>query len=104
MAAECPAPSAQARKLSQTILQRLAKVKNQEVGAAIGKDHSTVSRIASGESGIKLDELQPFLASLGLKVVGADQVCINREIYESYKVLATAALTNPNSLNWDEPE
>ena len=45
-----------------------------------------------------------FLGALGLKVVGRDQVCIDRAIYESYKTLATAALTNPAKLNWDEPE
>lgn len=104
MAAECPAPSASARKLVQVVLQKLAKAKNQTVAEAIGKDESTVSRIVSGEVGIKLNDLQPFLGSLGLKVVGADQVCIDRAIYESYKTLATAALTNPSRLNWDEPE
>lgn len=99
-----PQPSASARNLVQVVLQKLAKAKNATVAEAIGKDESTISRIVSGESGIKLADLQPFLAALGLKVVGAEQVCIDRAIYESYKTLATAALTNPSSLNWDEPE
>lgn len=104
MSTSSDAPTATARKLVQVVLQRLAKAKNQTVAEAIGKDESTVSRIASGESGIKLADLQPFLGSLGLKVVSADQVCIDRAIYESYKTLATAALTNPEKLHWDEPE
>lgn len=104
MAEACPQPSATARKFVQLVLQKVASVKNQAVAEAIGKDESTVSRIVSGESGIKLADLQPFLAALGLKVVGSDQVCIDRAIYESYKTLATAALTNPSRLNWDEPE
>lgn len=96
-------PTSGARRLSQTVLQRLASVKNQDVGNAIGKDESTVSRIASGELGIKLADLHGFLGALGLKVVDANQVCIDRQIYESYKTLATAALVNPAKLNWDEP-
>lgn len=104
MTEACAQPSASARKLVQVVMQRLAKTKNQTVAEAIGKDESTISRIVSGDSGIKLTDLQPFLCALGLKVVGVDQVCIDRAIYESYKTLATAALTNPSKLNWDEPE
>lgn len=104
MDASSPEFAARSRKLVQTLLQRLAKVKNQDVGAAIGKDHSTVSRIASGESGIKLEDLHGFLTALGLKVVDRNQVCIDREIYISYKTIATAAMNDPKKLNWDEPE
>lgn len=71
---------------------------------AIGKDHSTVSRIASGDAGIKLDDLQAFLGALSLKVVDADQVCVNRAVFESYKVLAGAAIAAPATLDWNEPE
>lgn len=104
MTASSDMPSASARKLAQSILQRLAKVKNQDVGAAIGKDHSTISRIASGEAGVKLDDLHGFLNALGLKVVASNQVCVDREVYESYRILARAAINDPNKLNWDEPE
>lgn len=104
MAESCPQPSASARKLVQVILQGLAKAKNQAVAEAIGKDESTVSRIASGDSGIKLADLQPFLSAIGLKVVSANQVCVDREVYESYRTLARAAINDPAKLNWDEPE
>jgi transcriptional regulator with XRE-family HTH domain len=104
MPAECPQPSASARKLVQVILQSLARAKNQAVAEAIGKDESTVSRIASGDTGIKLTDLQPFLSALGLKVVGANQVCVDREVYESYRTLARAAINDPQKLSWDEPE
>lgn len=90
--------------LSQILMQRLASVKNNVVSLAIHKDESTVSRIASGESGIKIEDLQAFLMALGLKVVDTNQVCIDRAIYESYRTLAKAALTSPEKLNWDEPE
>lgn len=104
MAESSNIPPAPARKLSQTILQRLAKVKNQDVGAAMGKDHSTVSRIASGETGIRLDDLHPFLAALDLKVVDANQVCVDRGVYEAYRTLAHAAVTDTRKLDWESPE
>lgn len=84
-------------------MQRLAKVKNQRVATAIGKDESTISRIVSGETGIKLEDLQAFLLALDLKCVDTNQICIDRAVYEAYKTLATAALTNPQKLRWDEP-
>lgn len=104
MAESSTQPDASARKLVQVVLQRLAKTKNQAVAEAIGKDESTVSRIVSGDSGIKLSDLQPFLRSLGLKVVDANQVCVDRNVYESYRTLARAAINDPASLSWDDPE
>lgn len=104
MAESSQQPSASARKLVQAVLQKVASVKNQAVAEAIGKDESTVSRIVSGEVGIKLNDLHPFLTALGLKVVGANQVCVDREVYESYRTLARAAINDPAKLNWDEPE
>lgn len=89
-------------RLAQTILRRAAGIKNQRIGDAIGKDESTVSRICSGEYGLKVSELQGFLTALGLKVVDAGMVCVDRAVYESYKTLATKALTNPKALEWDE--
>lgn len=104
MAESCTQPDATARKLVQVVLQRLAKAKNQTVAEAIGKDESTVSRIVSGDAGIKLADLAAFLKALGLKVVDANQVCVDRAVYESYRTLARAAITNPSTLSWDEPE
>jgi hypothetical protein len=104
MAESSTQPDASARRLAQVVMQRLAKVKNQAVAEAIGKDESTVSRIVSGDTGIKLADLQPFLSALSLKVVDAGQVCVDRAVYESYRTLARAAITNPSTLSWDEPE
>lgn len=79
-------------------------MKNQDVGDAIGRDESTISRIASGELGLKLNDLYGFLNALGLKVVSANQVCVDRDVYESYRTLARAAINDPAKLNWDDPE
>ena len=58
--------------LESLILRRVASVKNSTVAAAIGHDDGHVSRICSGERGLKLAELQPFLDALGLKVSECD--------------------------------
>lgn len=54
------------------VLRRLAGVKNATVAAAIRHDEGHVSRIASGERGLRLCELEPFLAALGLRVIECD--------------------------------
>lgn len=97
-------PTPSARILLHVLMQRLATVKNQVVSVAIHKDESTVSRIASGESGVKLEDLQAFLGSLGLKVVDSNMCCVDRAVWESYKTLAVAAMTDPRKLEWDQPE
>lgn len=97
-----PQGAASSRKLSQVILHRLARLKNQSVASAIGKDESTVSRIASGEAGIKIDDLEPFLRALHMKAVDADQVCVDKKVFESYRILAAKAMTEPESLKWED--
>lgn len=92
------------RRLANVLMRRLASVKNADVGRAIGRDESTVSRIGSGELGIKLDDLQGFLTALNLKVVDINQHCIDKEIFASYKALAKAAMNAPQRLDWDVPE
>lgn len=86
----------------QDILQRHARVKNSTIAEAIGVDESTVSRVASGQAGVKLTDLQAYLRALGLKIVDAGRVCVDRDVYESYKTLATKALTDIKSLEWEE--
>lgn len=101
MAESSPQPPASARIFVQDVLQRLARVKNAAVAQAIGKDESQVSRIAAGDLGVKLADLQPFLAALGLKVVDCNRVCVDRDVYESFKTIATKALVEPRSLDWE---
>lgn len=100
--AESSTTSAQpSRNLAQLLLQRVAGVKNQAVSQAIKKDESTVSRIVSGETGVKLDDLQAFLLVLGLKVVDANKHCVDRDVWQAYKTLAGAALNDPKKLEQD---
>ena len=90
-----------ARNLAQILMQRIAAVKNQAVAQAIRKDESTVSRIISGESGIKLDDLGAFLAALDMKVVGRNQVCVDKDEYLSYRSLAAKYMEQAPKLDWE---
>lgn len=89
------------RNLAQVLMQRIASVKNQAVAAAIRKDESTVSRIVSGEAGIKLDDLGAFLGALDMKCVGKNQVCVDREEFIAYRALAAKYMEQSPALKWD---
>ena len=52
------------------MLRKLAHVKNSTVAQAIGHDDGHISRIASGERGVKLPEMEQFFQSLGLRLIG----------------------------------
>lgn len=80
--------------LQTLILRRLAAVKNDAVAQAIGHDESHVSRIGTGERGVRLAELGAFLGALGLKVieVGGDSVTLPAEKLRALKVLARDGL------------
>lgn len=77
------------------VLRRLAGVKNATVAAAIKHDEGHVSRIASGERGLRLAELGPFLAALGLRVIECDGqvVSLPAEEHAALKLLARKALS-----------
>lgn len=85
------------------ILRRLAAVKNDEVGKAIGHDESHVSRIGKGERGIRLDELGPFLTALGLQVVEvvSDSVTLSARKVRALKEFAFDGLRSLGE-EWDE--
>ncbi len=104
MSTPYPQASASARKLVQVIMRRLAQVKNLRVAEAIGKDESTISRIASNEAGVRLNDMYAFFDVLGLKLVDSGQISVDRKIYESYKILAAAALNAPETLSFEDIE
>lgn len=74
--------------LHTEILRRAAGVKNTSIGAAIGHDDGHISRILSGERGIRVCELDGFFDSLGLKVVPKETVHIDRQEYKAVMTLA----------------
>ena len=75
---------------SNLILRRMASTKNAEIGRAIGHDESHVSRILSGERGVRISEMPNFFLSLGLRLVevGGESVTLPAEEVRAMRVLA----------------
>jgi len=87
---------ADTRNTEALILRRLATVKNQAVGEAIGHDDSHVSRIAANERGLRLRELEAFFKALGLRVIECDgaTVTLPADEFDALKLFARKALEN----------
>ncbi len=107
MATVSPQPSASSRKVLQLILQRIADLKYQTVADAIGRDESTVSRIVSGDSGVKLQELVPFLDITGFKLVPKDHYCVQLDRWNALVVYAKIGMEHERKvegpqLEWGE--
>jgi len=86
---------ADTRNTEALILRRLATVKNQVVGEAIGHDDSHVSRIAANERGIRLRELEAFFKALGLRVIECDgaTVTLPADELDALKLFARKGLS-----------
>lgn len=82
------------RNLESLILRKVATVKNDTVAQAIAHDAGHVSRICSGERGLKLSDLQAFFDVLGLKVIECEgeTVTIPRKTLDSLKHLVKESL------------
>ena len=80
--------------LQSEILRRAATVKNTTLAEAIGHDDAHVSRIHSGERGLRISEIEPYLAALGLKVIACDGdvVSMPAKEAEALRTLARKAL------------
>ena len=98
-----PAAQLKSRNFEAEALRRVAALQYDAIADALGCDKSTVCRMF-GERGVKLSEIPLLLEALGWKVVGKDQHCCPRDEFEAYRTLARAAITNPSTLSWDEPE
>lgn len=82
-------------RLSSEILRRIAANKNAAVAEAIQSDESHVSRITSGERGLRLDQLEPFFTTLGLKVVPVEAQLIDPEYLGALETLSRLKLEKP---------
>lgn len=72
MPASSTSQSASSSSLHSLCLQRIAGVKNIAIAQAIGHDEAHVSRITSGERGLRIHELEAFFKSIGLRVIECD--------------------------------
>jgi hypothetical protein len=95
-----PEPSTSLRQ-GGVVGERLRNAKAAAVADALGKSDSWVDKVRNGESGILIHDIPALLEALGLKCVGAEKICVDREIYVSLKTIAGAALEAPRKLEWE---
>lgn len=81
--------------------ERLRNAKATVVADALGKSDSWVDKVRNGESGVLIHDIPALLEALGLKCVGNEKVCVDRDIYVSLKTIAGAALEAPRKLDWE---
>lgn len=80
------------RSAESLILQRLASAKYSTVAHKTHLTESQVSRIGSGQAGIKLHELGLFLDALGLRLADKEERAIDEKEYQALKFFARRAL------------
>lgn len=84
--------------------ERFDSEKDSVIESALGKSESWAKKVGSGASGVMLDDIEKLIHALGLRLVDKTKVCVDRGVYESYRTLAAAAISNPAKLVWDEPD
>jgi hypothetical protein len=87
-------PQVVTSNLHSKILQRIATVKNISVAQAISHDEGHVSRITSGERGLRINEIEGFFNAIGMKVVECNghMVSVPAEELAALKFLARKGL------------
>src|SRR5688572_8867629 len=100
-----PSTGAAPARVGKTLIEeRFDAEKDTVIESAVGKGESWAKKVRTGQSGVMLEDIPRLIKALGLRIVDKDKVCVDRAVYESYRTLAHAAITNPSKLNWDEPE
>lgn len=84
--------------------ERFDAEKDSVIESALGKSESWAKKVGTGSSGVMLDDIEKLIQALGLRLVDKNKVCVDRGVYESYRTLAAAAISNPSKLVWDEAE
>ena len=81
--------------LDQIILQRVAVKGLSALSESVGHDNSHWSKFHSSQIGIKLSDIEPYLETLGLKVIECegDVVSVPVDELEALKCLARKCLS-----------
>ena len=80
--------SASTSNLESDLLRRRAVIHDKVIADVIGQDVTFVSRFFSGERGLRINQIQSALETLGLKIVPADEVSISQKEIDSLRHLA----------------
>ena len=80
--------SANSSNIESLLHRMIASVSGTVVAQAIGTDDGHISRFQSGERGLKIDQIGPFIDVLGLKIVSKTDVTVDAEYLESIETLS----------------
>lgn len=79
-------------KTHSLLLQRFASVGQTEVERRSGVDNTHLSKYCSGERGLRIDQLEPVLTALGLRVVDAGAIMVDAEYLHALEIISARAL------------
>lgn len=79
-------------KTHATMLQRFAQVGQTEVERRTGVENTHLSKFCSGERGLRIDQLEPVLSALGLKVVDFSALVVDAEYLKALEVISARSL------------
>ena len=79
-------------KAHSLILQRFAKVGQTEVERQAGVDNTQLSKFCSGERGLRIDQLEPVLSALGLKIVDINSLEVDADYMRALEVISVRSL------------
>lgn len=103
MSASCRELSAHARTFRSRLLRRIEAETSETIAKAIGRDRSYISKITSGEVGVKIDDMFDFFAVLNLKVVDREHALIDVNKYNALLVIAGHAINTEQALVMSRP-
>lgn len=83
-------PRELARLYQAAVLKRLGTTSQAAIAVATGISEPTISRVKNEH----LETLCLLLAHAGLKIVSAERICVDREMYEAMTKIATRAMAD----------
>ena len=84
-------------KTHRVLLQQFAAVGQTEVERQTGVENTQLSKFTKGERGLRIDQIEPVLTALGLKVVPISTIEVDAEYLGALEILSRRALNTPNS-------
>jgi len=93
MAEECPNGNGASRQSAGLLWERLRATKAAYVAERLHKDDTWFGKVRSGECGLLLEHLEPFLAALDLRIVRAGDVVVDGAIAQAYEAIVKKALS-----------
>lgn len=88
--------------LPNPLRKRLEVAKRDAMDEAMGKGETWTRKVLNDGVGVPLDDLPRLLALVGLKLVGAEKVCVDREVAEAMNTMHQRLAVHVPKLLWDD--